>query len=595
MDLQEDFDVDLEFEDSRSRPGADLSLEGVRASSGARLYKNLETSPGQVYLTPPVMSANEELALSRDQAVRQSRHVERTSEHVRGGLNKKADLTVGGSLRVSAIPDWIQLGFKDRKAGIAWVREWSRIAESLFHSWAYDNRLLADSEGNYTFGGLMWMAFRNRAGPDGECAGVIHYDQERADEYGTPWATHVTVIDPQRIETPPEQILRNLGVEKPRVIDGRLIDEHRRMIGFWVREDPDKTPGVLTKHVFVPREIAGGRPMGFHWFVKTRGAAQRGITDMVNMLRRNTMLDQFDTNILGAAAVAASMATYIKTARPKKDVAEDLNIPPTSAGGEGAVLIDLQKMVADKSEYYKKLNLRNGANRIPMLDLDDELIIEAANAATEDPTAFRNNFLREFASAIGIDFEQFSGYYGDINYSSARLALMNIMRGVMRERSMFFPAVPSVIYSAIIEEAIVKGWLPLSPHATGGVEHFYRFREAYTRCKWTAPALGWVDPQKEAMAAQIRTDPAAPISTLGDEAATQGKTIEELIEERADEQQMLMDAGLINDLSDRAAAKGAQAGPVEDPDAESAPKPAKSKGKGKGGGGDKKRKRKRGE
>lgn len=580
MAYDEDFDAgDFDAELDDARPRSDLTLEGARASSAGRLYRNLETAPGQVYLTPPAMSANEELALSRDQAVRQARHVERTSEHVRGGLNKKADLTVGGALRVSAIPDWIQLGFKDRKAGIAWVREWSRLAESLFHSWAYDARLLADSEGNYTFGGLMWMAFRNRSGPDGECAGVIHYDQDRADEYGTPWATHITVIDPQRIETPPEQILNQLGVEMPRVIDGRLIDSHRRMIGFWVREDPDRTPGVLTKHIFVPREIKGGRPMGFHWFVKTRGAAQRGITDMVNMLRRNTMLDQFDTSILGAAAVAAAMATYIKTSRPKKDVAEDLNVAPSSAGADGAVLIDLTQMVADKSDFYKKLNLRTGGNRVPMLDLDDELIIAAANSATEDPTAFRNNFLREFASALGIDFEQFSGYYGDVNYSSARLALMNIMRGVMRERSMFFPAVPSIIYSAVIEEAIVKGWLPLSPNATGGVEHFYRFREAYTRCKWTAPALGWVDPQKEATAAQIRTDPAAPISTLGDEAAAQGKTIEELIEERADEQQMLLDAGLINDLSDRAAAKGAQAAPVSEPDSGNPPAPPKKKGK----------------
>lgn len=574
MDYQED-DFDPAADDGTPRPRSDLTIEGVRASSGARLYRNLETSPGQVYLTPPVMSANEELALSRDQAVRQARHVERTSEHVRGGLNKKADLTVGGALRVSAIPDWIQLGFNDRKTGIAWSREWSRMAESLFHSWAYSSRLLADSEGNYTFGGQMWMAFRNRSGPDGECAGVIHYDQQRADDYETPWATHVTIIDPQRIETPPEQILMQLGVDRSYVIDGRLIDRHRRMIGFWVREDPDKTLGILTRHIFVPRELKGGRPMGFHWFVKTRGAAQRGITDMVNMLRRNTMLDSYDTNILGAAAVAASMATYIKTSRPKKDVAEDLNVAPGSASIGGADLIDLNKLVADKSDYYKALNLRTHGNRIPMMDLDDELIIAAANAATEDPTAFRNNFLREFASALGIDFEQFSGYYGDVNYSSARLALMNIMRGVMRERQMFFPAVPSIIYSAVIEESIVKGWLPLSPHATGGIDHFYRYREAYTRCKWTAPALGWVDPQKEATAAQIRTDPAAPISTLGDEAAAQGRTIEETIEERADEQQMLLDAGLIENLSDRASAKGAQAAAAAEPDEDDPDAPAR--------------------
>lgn len=542
----------------RADSAVSLTPEGMQTSLGAQLYTNLETAPGQVYLTPPLLSAREELARSRTQAVRQARHVERTSEHVRAGLNKKSDLVVGARLRVGATPDWLQLGLPDRQAGIAWSRQWGRLAESLFHSWAYDPRLLADSEGHYTFGGLMWMALRNRSGPDGECAGVIHYDRERAARYGTRWGTHLTILDPQDIETPPEHALRENGIARDDVCEGRLLDPDGRMIGFWVRDNPDRT-AIGVRHVFVPREVGGGRTMGFHWFMKTRGRAQRGITDMVNMLRRNSMLDSYDTASLGAAVVAAAMATYIKTSRPKRDVAEDINLPPASAQ-TGVPITDLAGLVNSKVEYYKKLDLRIGKNRIPMLDLDDELIIAAANSATQDPTNFRNNFLREFASALGLDFEQFSGYYGDVNYSSARAALINIMRGVVRERDMFFPAVPSLVYSAIVEEAIVEGWLPLAPAANGDVEHFYEYREAYTRCRWTAPGLGWVDPQKEAQAAQIRTDPAAPISTLGDEAAAQGRTIDELIEERADEQVMLVEAGLIQNTWDRAAVKAGSAG-----------------------------------
>jgi lambda family phage portal protein len=549
--------------EAQPRTGGDLSLEGNRYALGASLYRSLESAPGQVYITPPLLSANEELASSRAQAVRQARHVERTSEHVRSGINKAADLGVGSQLRVTATPDWLALGFTDRAAGIKWARLWGRQAESLFHSWGYDSRLLADSEGTYTFGGMMWMAWRNRKGPDGECALVIHTDQERAVRYGTKWWTHVQVIDPQRIETPPEQQIRESGVLLPSVVDGRLLDENGRWIGFWYRKNPEVRLGVGAEYAFVPREIEGGRAMGIHWFQKTRGAAQRGITDMVNMLRRATKLETYDDYTIGAAAVAAALMTYIKTSRPKKDVAEDLNVAPGSPG-VGADLVDLDGLVQHKVDYYKKLNLRNGTNRIPMLDLDDELIIQAANAATQDATAFRNGYLREFASALGIDFEQFSGYYGDVNYSSARMALINIMRGVQRERGMFYPAVASPIFGCIIEEAIVKGWLPLAPAANGDVEHFYQNREAYTRCRWTAPGIGWVDPQKEATAAQTRTDVAAPISTLGDEAGAQGRTIDDLIEERADEQQLLVDAGLIADKTVRATVKG---GAATDPSA----------------------------
>lgn len=551
-----------------ARTGADLSLEGSRFALGTTLYKSLEGAPGQVYLTPPLMSANEELASSRDQAVRQARHVERTSEHVRSGINKAADLGVGSMLRVTATPDWLALGFTDRAAGVKWQREWGRLAESCFHSWGYDSRLLADSEGMLTFGGLMWLAWRNRKGPDGECAAVVHYDPDRPARYQTKWSTHVQVIDPQRIETPPEVVLQQLGVDRKSVVDGRLLDEHGRWIGFWYRLNPDARLGIGAQHAFVPREIDGGRTMGIHWFQKTRGAAQRGITDMVNMLRKAVKLDTYDDYTIGAAAVAAALMTYIKTQRPKKDVAEDLNIAPGSPGTAAGGVVDLDGLVQSKVEYYKKLNLRNGSGRIPMLDLDDELVMEAASAATQDATAFRNSYLREFASALGIDFEQFSGYYGDVNYSSARLALINIMRGILRERGMFLPAVASPVYACIIEEAIVKGRLPLAPAANGNYDHFYENREAYTRCRWTAPGMGWVDPQKEANAAQIRTDPAAPISTLGDEAAQQGRTAEDLIEERADEQQMLVDAGLIKDKSDRAAVKSGPAPAPSDEPAE---------------------------
>ena len=43
----------------------------------------------------------------------------------------------------------------------------------------------------------------------------------------------------------------------------------------------------------------------------------------------------------------------------------------------------------------------------------------------------------------------------------------------------------------------------------------------YSRAKWIGPGRGWIDPVKEADAAQIRMD--TFISTLEDECAEQGK------------------------------------------------------------------------
>lgn len=513
---------------------ADLGVGGAAYSFGglgAKLFENIESYPGQVYVTPSLMSPNEELAASRSHAVRAARQVERMSPHIRAGIDKKTNMVVGSHLRVSATPDWRQFGMT-REQGVAWTREWSRKAESLFHSWAYDRRKLCDGEGHDTFGGMMQMAFRNLTGPDGEFAMVIQYDKQRARRYGTPWGTFINVIDPQRISTPFDADWAN----NPNVFDGRLLDANGRMIGFWVEKPTSEKLFSPVQHVFVPRETKTGRPMGVHWFAKHRGAAQRGITQMVNTLKRQQMLDRFDSATLGAAVVAAAMATYIKTKKSAEAVAADL-APGSAAPDPGGLIA--------KPDFYKKLNLRIGGNRIPVLDTDDEIEIAAANRQTRDPTSFRNGYLREFAAVLGIDFEQFSGNYSETNYSSARSALVNIWRGIISERNQFCYAGPALCYDAVLEEAIVTGRLPLAPGHT--IDDFYLYREAYTRCQWTGPGMGWVDPKKEAEAVQLRLDPTMPVSTLAIEAGNQGLTADELIEQRADEMELMKEAGLIQD------------------------------------------------
>src|SRR3546814_18508315 len=62
-----------------------------------------------------------------------------------------------------------------------------KALEREFRDWAYDSRLLQDAEGHYDFGGMAWLMFRNLTGPDGECAAIIHYEEERATAYRHRW------------------------------------------------------------------------------------------------------------------------------------------------------------------------------------------------------------------------------------------------------------------------------------------------------------------------------------------------------------------------------------------------------------------------
>src|SRR3546814_8737242 len=66
--------------------------------------------------------------------------------------------------------------------------------------------------------------------------------------------------------------------------------------------------------------------------------------------------------------------------------------------------------------------MRIGGVRVPVMPPGDKLNMSAVNRAIQDPTYFRNAFLRGFASSIGISFEQLAKNFSDANYSAARAA-----------------------------------------------------------------------------------------------------------------------------------------------------------------------------
>lgn len=452
-------------------------------STAATLFRNVETSAGQVRILPQLQSARQEGRKARRDIVKAARHVERFSEHVRGGLDKKADYTVGPRLMVRPTPEWDSLGVDDVAAQVKFQNDLARE----FRLWAYDNRLLQDAEGHYDFGGLMWMALRNLQGPDGECAGVIHYDERRARRYGTRWATYLSIIDPDRIETPPEY------AGNDNVQDGKVLDPDGRMIGMFIRKyHPSDVVTSVPKWELVDRETKTGRPVAFHWFVKTRASQLRGISTLVTIIKQTGMVDQFDDAYLAAAVINQMLATWIESPMPTEVVRE--NLAPAASGASGT-----WGLFENKLGYYDKAKMRFGGAQIPVLPPGDKINMSAVNRAVDDPSAFRNGFLREFASSIGISFEQIANTFGDSNYSAARAAILDAWQGILKLRYQFGQHVASLVFDAVAEEAIVKGFVQLP----AGAVPFYQARGAWTRCEWTGPGMPQIDPVKDANANKI--------------------------------------------------------------------------------------------
>lgn len=543
---------------------SNLTVEGpvaagaVFGATSAFLFQNIESYAGELWTKPPVTSARDEGKKSRKDIVKAARHLERFSEHIRGGIDKKTDYTVGHALMVNPTPDWEMLGIEGEAAQEALVKSMRRE----FRNWGMDPRLLQDAEGHYNYGGMMWLAFRNLTGPDGECNLILHSDEKRAKKYGTRWATYLQVIDGDRVDTPAEQ------ATNPLVSQGIAMDADGRMIGMYVRKTH---PGDYTgddTYQYVPRETATGRPVGIHWFVKTRSSAVRGISALVTIIKQTGMVDKFDDAYLAAAIINQVFATWIESAAPAQVVAE--NMAPA-----GDVTDQQWGMFQNKLGYYDKAKIRIGGSRVAVMPPGDRMHMEAVNRSMEDPSPLRDGFLRMMASALGLSFEQFAQKFGEANFSSARAAIADAWVGIMRLREWFGQHVAALVYGAVIEEAFKKGRLDLPE----GAPSFDEFRASYCACEMFGPSMPQVDPVKEANAAKILLE--AKLTSRQAVIATMGKNYVDVFDQIKRERQEAEERGFsLDPLAPGTPGAEVQDEKTDEGDQQDKPKPKKKTNRG---------------
>lgn len=521
----------------------------MRGGWGFEHFRNM--GPSDVGMLPPITSARGEATRYRDRGLREARDAERNSELLRGGLDRKANTVVGPELRPNPQPDIQWLG-----QSTDWMLEYQLSASSAFNEWANDTFCRNDAEGHYNFGGQMWQAFRTLAGPDAETAGYIGYDRPRADRKKWKWATYLHLFDTDRLSTP-SGISDPPLPGQPRILDGREVDEHGAMEALHVGiRHPSDPGGEPYRHERIPRMTNFGRPMGFHWFFKRRPGLQRAVTTLAAVLSTMSMLGQHSQATLQNAVSHSYLAAYLKTTMQPDQVAASLAPRSDYAGADG-----LPRSEWDvKMDAYEQMDLRFGSKRLPVLGPNDELKFESAEGSVADFDPFRNAFLRELASALNISFEQLSLNYSLSSYSSTRSALLEAWRQISFERAMFTKHVASLVYDAVIEEAFALGILKEPP----GAPEFYEARQAYTRCSWTGPGMGWVDPLKEIEAAKGRMG--ARVSTLQRESSSQGSNWQEDLLQASVEQKMAVKLGVPIDTggSNAAAANDADEDPAED-------------------------------
>jgi lambda family phage portal protein len=478
--------------------------------------------------TPVIRSPDAEINMFRDRMVARSRDLARNSGWAAGGITRILDNVVGTHLRLSAIPDYraLALRFGVKAFDATWANEFRRAAEALWRGYTENPGRWCDVTRQSTMGQMFRVAMRHKL-VDGESLVLAYWLDDRLGYAGADYATSFLLVDPDRLSNPYQKMdtkhLRG-GVELD--ADGMVA------VAYHIRSaEQNDWYNAIEANTWerVPREDEDGWRRVFHDFDPDRAGQHRGLGVFTPILGHMRMLAKYYGVELQAATLAATLGTFITSPYDPALVQDAL-------GGPGEDELPLYQGL--RSEWHEQRPAMFNGARIPTLAPGEKIEGVSSEHPHSNFGAFAHEMLCVFASATGVSVEQVTQDWSKTNYSSARAALMETWKTLMRRRHQFTTNTAGPMYGAWMWEAMERGELPLP----AGAPRYLEAAAAYSRAKWLGPARGWVDPTKEPQGAILRLE--AGVSTLEMEGAEQGVDWEEILDQKAIEQQMYEERGV---------------------------------------------------
>lgn len=468
------------------------------------------THPDMSRWMPFPGSADADLLPELGTIVSRARDLARNHGVAEGALQTITDNVVGIGLRLCAQPDYRLLGYDK-----AWAEEWSNQVEALWRTWA--ESIDCDAARSLTFAGLTVQVFRS-AWLNGEGLALPLWLPQPE----TRFATRLQAIEPDRLSNP------NDRRDSARLRGGIEIDDFGAPLAYWIRKthpgDWISGMGVAAgEWERVPARTAWGRARVLHVHDKERAGQSRGKPSLSSVMRQFKVLGDFQNAELKAAVVNAMVAVITESAL-SQDALVDL------LGGSSDALTQYQEALSQRKQSSIDFN----AGLILPLGLGEKFSGFSPARPSNAYEPFVTTVFRHIATGLNIPYELLMKDFSKTNYSSARAALLEAWRFFKGRREWLATYWARPVYELWLEEAVGQGLVE--------APDFYANRAAWCRCRWIGTGRGWVDPVKEAQAAQIRMD--IGVSTLEAECAEQGLDWEEVLEQRATEQERMRALGL---------------------------------------------------
>lgn len=475
---------------------------------------------------PQLWSPDNEINIYRDRIVSRIRDMTRNDGWASGTVTRILDNAVGTVFRPVFKPDYrrLQAMTGNKAFDAVWADEYAREMAAHWRTWADDEGRWCDVERKKTVSQMLRLALRHKL-VDGDGLTLMHYDTDRLGYGRAQYATAVQIVDPDRLSNP-QQVYDMLDIR-----GGVEIDADGAPVAYHIREAHMGDWWAGKKTVTwqrIPRETAWGRPIVIHDYEHERAGQHRGISIFAPVVQRLKMLIKYDQTELESAVLNAMFGAFIQS--PYDPAIVDDALGDDTLGVYQDERIDFHN--------DRRISLKGGS-RIPILFPGEQITTVNASRPYSNFSVFQDAFLRNITAATGLSTQQITQDWSNVNYSSARAAMLEAWKTLTRRRHEFAIGTAQPIATCFVEEVHAIGGVPLP----SGAPDFLEARTAYSKAKWMGPGRGWVDPVAERKGAILALD--SGLSTLSDEVGDgSGEDWEEVLNQRAIEVRKIEELGL---------------------------------------------------
>lgn len=354
---------------------------------------------------------------------------------------------------------------------------------------------MSDSSLQQNFYEQQGLAFRAMIS-DGESLVVLR----SSDRAGRSIPLCIEIIEVDRLSTPMGK------VNNPKVRNGIEFDDEGVPIRYYVLKRHPGATGIISSASYSEYETieafgANGLRKVIHLYDILRPGQSRGYTPFAAGLADIHDLSRYREAEIVAARIGACLAAFIR----KPHAYNSWNNQASNTAG--------QKISQFEPGMVKYLN--------PGEEVD------TFNPSRPNPAVadFTKQLLQWAANAVDMPYEVFANDWKDLNYSNARTVLLQAYLAFRVYQTYLVNHLCVPVWENFVSDCVSTGIIK--------ADGFGLRKEDYFRSSWITPGWEWVDPKREAEAAQI--DLESHISTLSEILASKGKDWEETLEQAAKE------------------------------------------------------------